>query len=300
MRRPRRGCAPISAICARSRARRSRSARTCARRCRSASSTMANRRSAASPNIIPGDGTRAFAEVGDRALQARAARRLARRGAGDARARRLAGEPAPHRHHRFRIGRRSVSPQMLRDTEMVDMPLDRARGDRPRGPGAQPGGAAGGLRPLRARRARSPTAWTRMNARKSPGGPVAGARAQLAGLRAFLVRENLVSIPGTEEAQVEEAPPYNRQNFAYIDIPGPYERGLPSRLLYRAARPELDAARCRTVRARRIRPAVHLGARSLARPLPQLPPRQPLALPVRPGVRRLRLSRKAGRIMRRR
>ncbi|MGZ8345170.1 MAG: DUF885 family protein, partial [Allosphingosinicella sp.] len=29
-------------------------------------------------------------------------------------------------------------------------------------------------------------------------------------------------------AQVEESPPYNRQNFAYIDIPGPYERGLPS------------------------------------------------------------------------
>ena len=35
-------------------------------------------------------------------------------------------------------------------------------------------------------------------------------------------------IPGTEEAKVEEAPPYNRQNFAYINIPGPYEKGLPS------------------------------------------------------------------------
>ncbi len=41
-------------------------------------------------------------------------------------------------------------------------------------------------------------------------------------------RENLVSIPGTEEALVEEAPPYNRSNFAYIDIPGPYEKDLPS------------------------------------------------------------------------
>ena len=27
---------------------------------------------------------------------------------------------------------------------------------------------------------------------------------------------------------VEEAPPYMRQNSAYIDIPGPYEKGLPS------------------------------------------------------------------------
>ena len=37
-----------------------------------------------------------------------------------------------------------------------------------------------------------------------------------------------MTIPGPEEAKVEEAPPYNRQNFAYINIPGPYEKGLPS------------------------------------------------------------------------
>ena len=37
-----------------------------------------------------------------------------------------------------------------------------------------------------------------------------------------------MTIPGTEEAQVDEAPPYQRWNFAYIDIPGPYEKGLPS------------------------------------------------------------------------
>jgi uncharacterized protein (DUF885 family) len=68
----------------------------------------------------------------------------------------------------------------------------------------------------------------KMSANKPTGGPVAGARAQLAGLRAFIVEKDLVSIPGTEEAKVEEAPPYNRQNFAYINIPGPYEKGLPS------------------------------------------------------------------------
>jgi uncharacterized protein (DUF885 family) len=68
----------------------------------------------------------------------------------------------------------------------------------------------------------------RMDGSKSPLGPVAEARTQLPTLRQFLVDSDLVSIPGTEEALVEEAPPYNRQNAAYIDIPGPYERGLPS------------------------------------------------------------------------
>ena len=65
-------------------------------------------------------------------------------------------------------------------------------------------------------------------ARKPEGGAVAGARRQLSGLREFLVRKDLVSIPGTEVALVEEAPPYNRWNFAYIDIPGPFEEGMPS------------------------------------------------------------------------
>lgn len=63
---------------------------------------------------------------------------------------------------------------------------------------------------------------------KPAGGAVAGARAQLAGLRQFIVDKDIVSIPGTEIAQVAEAPAFNRQNFAYIDIPGPYDKGLPS------------------------------------------------------------------------
>jgi hypothetical protein len=63
-------------------------------------------------------------------------------------------------------------------------------------------------------------------ANKPEGGPVQGAREQLAGLKQFLVDEQVVSIPGTEEALVAEAPPFNRANFAYIDIPGPYEKGL--------------------------------------------------------------------------
>ena len=73
-----------------------------------------------------------------------------------------------------------------------------------------------------------PDCMLKMNANKPQGGAVAGARAQLAGLKQFIQQHDIVTIPGPEEAKVEEAPPYNRQNFAYINIPGPYEKGLPS------------------------------------------------------------------------
>jgi hypothetical protein len=68
----------------------------------------------------------------------------------------------------------------------------------------------------------------KMNDVKGEGGPVATARRQIPELRAFVVAKDLVTIPGTEQALVEESPPYNRQNSAYIDPPGPYEKGIPS------------------------------------------------------------------------
>ena len=40
---------------------------------------------------------------------------------------------------------------------------------------------------------------------------------------------------------MEEAPPYKRANFAYINIPGPFEKGLAVDLLHRAARSEWTA-----------------------------------------------------------
>ena len=68
----------------------------------------------------------------------------------------------------------------------------------------------------------------KMSADKPKGGPVQGAREQLASLKQFIIDHDIVSIPGTEEALVEEAPPYQRQNSAYINIPGPYDKGMPS------------------------------------------------------------------------
>ncbi|HKS56039.1 MAG TPA: DUF885 domain-containing protein [Steroidobacteraceae bacterium] len=68
----------------------------------------------------------------------------------------------------------------------------------------------------------------KMNADKPTGGAVEGAREQLAQLRQFITDHEVVTIPGPEEAKVMEAPAYRRQNFAYINIPGPYEKNLPS------------------------------------------------------------------------
>ena len=73
-------------------------------------------------------------------------------------------------------------------------------------------------------------------ANKPQGGPVEMARKQLTELKAFINEKKIVSIPGTEEALVDEAPAYRRWNFAYINIPGPYEKNLPS--IYYIAPPD--------------------------------------------------------------
>ncbi|MGH8613572.1 MAG: DUF885 domain-containing protein [Gammaproteobacteria bacterium] len=63
---------------------------------------------------------------------------------------------------------------------------------------------------------------------KPNDGAVNGARQQLPDLKRFLVAKSLVTIPGTEEAEVAESPPYQRWNPAYIDIPGVFDKGLPA------------------------------------------------------------------------
>jgi uncharacterized protein (DUF885 family) len=68
----------------------------------------------------------------------------------------------------------------------------------------------------------------KMKDKKPKESVVDAARRQLDTLKAFVITSDIVSVPGTEQAEVAESPPYNRQNSAYIDIPGPYEHGLPS------------------------------------------------------------------------
>jgi len=173
-----------------------------------------------------GDGKAAFAEVTDAALQtqlteASNAASVAMRELSD-----WVEAQRPNATSDFALGAERFS-QMLRDTEMVDLPLEEieriGREDLARNQAA--------MREACAQFAPGVTisqCMSRMGEHKPDGGSVEGARAQLAGLRQFIADNNLVSIPGTEEAQVAEAPPFRRQNFAYIDIPGPYETNLPS------------------------------------------------------------------------
>jgi len=127
--------------------------------------------------------------------------------------------------------------QMLWDTERVNTPLDQleaiARADLARNQADLASACASFAPGLDVR-----ACFARMSANKPEGGPVAAARQQLDELKAFLLEQDLVSIPGSEEALVAEAPPYVRSNFAYINIPGPWEQNQPS--VYYIAPPNPD------------------------------------------------------------
>ena len=67
------------------------------------------------------------------------------------------------------------------------------------------------------------------SANKAAGANVVEAATnQLTDIRKFIQDKDILTIPGTEQAKVAQAPPYKAWNFAYINIPGPYETGLPS------------------------------------------------------------------------
>jgi hypothetical protein len=72
---------------------------------------------------------------------------------------------------------------------------------------------------------------------KPDGGDFVGyAAKQLVDLRQFVKDKGIATVPGEEEAKVKQSPPYNAQNGAYIDIPGPYEKNMPS--FYNVAPPD--------------------------------------------------------------
>jgi len=112
--------------------------------------------------------------------------------------------------------------EMLRETERVDIPLEElelvARKDLERNLAALKD-ACGAFAP----KVGLTACVGKMRANKPSGGSVEGARAQLAELRQFVIDKKIVTIPNQEQALVGESPPYNRGNFAYISIPGPFE-----------------------------------------------------------------------------
>jgi len=177
-------------------------------------------------SFMADDVPKVFADVGDDALRERFAR------ANQAAAASMNGlEQWLDAQHAdatdaFALGTDLFS-EMLRDTDGVDVPLARltaiGEADLERNL-RQLGSACEQFAPGRT----VPECLTIANARKPADGPVQGAREQLAGLKRFIVEKQLVSIPSDEEARVEESPPFNRWNLAYIDIPGPYEKNLPA------------------------------------------------------------------------
>ena len=176
--------------------------------------------------FFKGEAAAVFKDVKDPALQAELAAALKRAGAASHSLAEWFESQRATATQDYALGPKLFS-RMLAATEQVDVPLDRleavGRADLERN-----------LKALRAACAQFapgaslPDCVGRVSAQKPKDGPVAEARRQLPDLRAFVVAKDLVSIPGTEEALVEQAPPYNAQNFAYITIPGPYEKNLPS------------------------------------------------------------------------
>ena len=63
---------------------------------------------------------------------------------------------------------------------------------------------------------------------KPEEGSLAASEKQMEMLRAFILDNEIVSIPGEEMAIVRESPPHMRWNQAFIEIPGPYEEGVES------------------------------------------------------------------------
>ncbi len=124
--------------------------------------------------------------------------------------------------------------QMLRDTERVEVSIDRlekiGREDVDRN-----------LRALRQACASFSQKTIQeciaaVQTDKPKNGTVDGARQQLPELKRFVRAKGVVTIPGPEEAEVDESPPYHRWNPAYIDIPGAFDKGLPA--VYYVAPPD--------------------------------------------------------------
>ncbi|MEY4576110.1 MAG: hypothetical protein RL701_813, partial [Pseudomonadota bacterium] len=173
-----------------------------------------------------GDAKQAFAEVSSPALQAELNEVIEPAAEGMLKLTRWLEAERPHATDNFALGAERFA-QMLARTEAVATPLPEllalGQQDLERNLKALDMACA-----RYAPRASLQVCVDKLSADKPEGGAVVGARKQLAQLRKYIVDHDLVSIPGTSEALVAEAPPYKRQNSAYIDIPGPYEMNIPA------------------------------------------------------------------------
>jgi hypothetical protein len=117
--------------------------------------------------------------------------------------------------------------QMIKQTEQVDLPVEQieaaGRADLDSNTAALKAECV-----AYAPKATLPQCVAKMAAHKPKDGALEEARNQLKTIKEFIVQNNVVSIPSNDEALVAEAPPYNRSNAAFINTPGPYDKGLVS------------------------------------------------------------------------
>jgi len=117
--------------------------------------------------------------------------------------------------------------QMLKDTEQVDIPVEKiealGRADLERNSAALKTECT-----TYAPHASLAQCVAKMAANKPKNGAVEEARTQLPMLKNFIIKNNVAAIPSGDEILVAEAPPYNRSNAAFINIPGPYDHGVAS------------------------------------------------------------------------
>ena len=137
-------------------------------------------------------------------------------------------------NEKFALGK-ALFAEMLEDTERVDAPIDQieaaGRADLARNTAALKAACAAYLP-----NGTLAACVAHMQANKPQGGSIEAARMQLEMLEQFVVDHHIVSVPSGENALVAEAPPYNRSNFAFIQVPGPYDKGVAS--VYNIAPPD--------------------------------------------------------------
>jgi uncharacterized protein (DUF885 family) len=135
---------------------------------------------------------------------------------------------------KFALGK-DLYTQMLKDTEGVDLPVEQieaaGRADLERNTATLKTECAA-LLP----KGTLAACIAKVTANKPPEGDLEAARKQLVMLRDFVQKNNVVTIPNNDEVLVAEAPPYNRENFAFIQVPGPYDKGVSA--IYNIAPPD--------------------------------------------------------------
>jgi uncharacterized protein (DUF885 family) len=125
---------------------------------------------------------------------------------------------------KFALGK-DLFALMVKDTERVDLPVEQieaaGRADLERNTEALKTECATYLP-----KGTLVACVAKMAAKKPPEGTLEAARKQLVSLKEFVQKNNVVSVPNDQQALVAEAPPYNRSNAAFIQVPGTYDRGV--------------------------------------------------------------------------